>query len=120
MADEYLRNFIRSATEPERDGELSITINTSGLVITGRVVSESRYMEEMANVYSGDGPEEEEVRIGFEEWFGISAERRDESTRYVHLLDAKIMRALGGPITLPAWRGQLDSIVGFALGGLDA
>ncbi len=120
VADEYLQNFIRSATQPESDGTLSITINTSGLVITGRVSSEGLYREAMGEILSLDDlSSAEEVREGLQDWFGQPSEGRDEPTGYIHLLDAKIMRGLGGAISLPAWRGRLDSIVGFTLGGLD-
>jgi hypothetical protein len=119
VADEYLRNFIRSATQPESDGTLSVTINTSGLVITGRVCSEGLYREAMGEIFSLEDLSAEEVRAGLQDWFGQPSEERDEPTGYIHLLDTKIMRGLGGAISLPAWRGRLDSIVGFSLGGLD-
>jgi hypothetical protein len=89
-------------------------------VITGRVVSEDGYMEETARVFArASGNDQEDVRVGMEGWFGRTAAKREDPPRHLHLANAKIIRGLGGPITLPTWRGALDAIVGFSLGGLD-
>jgi len=120
MPDDYLATLIEWATAPEHDGETSITLNTSGLIITGRIVSERLYVAETARYLahiSGEDPES--VLEGLNVWFGRTEEVSDEAPRYIHLAEAKIVGGLGSAIEVDSWRGRLEAIVGFTLGGLD-
>ena len=121
MPDDYLATLVEWATGPEHDGETSITLNTSGLVITGRIVSERLYIAETARYLahiSGEDPES--ALDGLNVWFGRTDEVSDEAApRYIHLAEAKIVGGLGSAIEVGRWRGRLEAIVGFTLGGVD-
>jgi hypothetical protein len=57
---------------------------------------------------------------GVRRFFGIGSGQTENPPNYVHLKEAKIMRGMGGPINVEWWRGRLEAVDGFSLGGLDA
>jgi hypothetical protein len=107
--DAYLQSLVQWASGEQGDVEIALTV--SGIIVTGWVVSEGQYFEGLAKTWEVSTQTLEDI-IG----------RHYEATGapfYFHLRDAQIIPGGGGTTTVDWWRGRLDAVDGFAIGGLE-
>jgi hypothetical protein len=110
--------------------EMGITLQVSGLLVSGKLVSGARYFEGIASDFAHGLAAHPQVakslRQSFEE-FGKLIYEGDAATsarplpHYIHLTDTKFFSTAGDPI--PAgkgvwWRGRIAEVGGFTLGQL--
>ncbi len=123
--DWLLERLIASVNGTDR--EIEVTLLMEGLLISGKMVSGHRYLEEIQKKVIIDEPFGEGMNIANFELktrLEVSAkhyiEQKDRRVaNYVHLFDARfhkgsILKASGQRGVL--WRGDLDKVSGFHLG----
>lgn len=103
----------------------SVTLTTTGGVITGTLISTKEYFDRFSNAFAEAWPggPSEEVRSGFAAWGEhrgselAAAEGGDDP--FIHLKNARFVDGSGA---VPSgaegilWRGKLEEVVGFTLG----
>jgi hypothetical protein len=127
--DGFLQYFVRLVN---RSGlEIGITLNVSGLTISGQLISSKSYFEGLIQEMSSANTDNQ-VKLAFQEAFrkigGIYSQMDDEDDEnqtfptYIHLRNAKMLLA-GGQIIRThrgvLWRGRLSEVDGFCLGSMD-
>jgi hypothetical protein len=114
------------ALVPEKTSiELGITLNLDGLLVTGFIISQAAYFEQLTAGIR-ETKADDEMKAMLEDFLTQLKQPIVESTadqgvfpRFVHLRDAKLypsegqgMPSLGSTL----WRGDIDSVSGFCLG----
>ncbi|RZM78704.1 gas vesicle accessory protein GvpU [Leptolyngbya iicbica] len=114
------------ALVPEKTSiELGITLNLDGLLVTGFVISQEAYFEQLTQGIR-ETKADDEMKSLLEDFLTELKEPIIKSTaekatfpRFIHLRDAKLypsegkgMPSLGSTL----WRGDIDSVSGFCLG----
>ena len=122
--DAFLNLLVKAA---ENNVSIDVTLNVNGLIVTGKLISQKRYYEEVArsmrNPFSNNSKEGVSGILDSLSMLGDlpngSSTEEDESTDYefVHLSDA---HCHSGDISIPTrsapWRGKMTEIDGFMLG----
>jgi len=119
MHDPFLKTLNSSVNQ--QNISFGITLVTPGGVIAGTLISAKSFIDGFADSFSRAWPggPNEDVRGGFVAWGEPGSERIHEE--FIHLKDARYVFGNG---VAPSngdgmlWRGSLDSISGFSLGGL--
>lgn len=129
IKDGYLQTFI--GTVEKVDAEIGITLNVSGTIITGNLVSRQRYWQGVVEDFKSS--ENETARLIGESLGDFEAEDENESPEenvqddtdfeqfnFIHLKNATF---LTNGKNIPTnrgvhWRGRVDSVDGFTLGNL--
>jgi hypothetical protein len=111
--------------------EFGITLQVSGMLVSGNLVSGEKYFEGFAADFSGPFNAEPEVaesiRKNFSSYGEIYRVDNDEATRplpqFIHLKNARFFNTADKPIpgnTGVWWRGRISEVGGFSLGSLRA
>lgn len=122
--DDFLNLLVKTA---ENDVSIDVTLNVNGLVVSGKLISQKRYYEEVArsirNPFSNNVKEDFSGILDSLSMLGDlpngSSTEEDGSTDYefVHLSDA---HCYVGDTSIPTgsapWRGKMTEIDGFMLG----
>jgi hypothetical protein len=127
--DWLLETFVRLANTS--GVEMTLTLTSAGLVVTGLLVSQRKWMDLLvANAGRADsspGAVEfiEAIRTGMEEVMEASDVKDEDQDgppqryRYVHLAEAQIwLGNTPAPDRGTLWRGRIDLISGWALGAM--
>ena len=110
------------------DAEIGITLNVSGLVISGRLISSKVYFKKLLKLMGLEETHSEgdiAVVNPFDRLFQTLADLSNPSNEtqtleYIHLKNARVYlsRNPGIPDNGVLWRGQLSSVDGFSIGEL--
>ena len=107
--DAYLQSLIQWASGEQ--GNVAITLTVNGVIVRGWVVSEGQYFEGLAKMWEVSTETLEDIMGRHYEATGAPF--------YFHLRDAQITSGGGGTTTVDWWRGHLEAVDGFAIGGLE-
>jgi predicted hydrocarbon binding protein len=111
--------------------EIRITLNVSGFLVSGSIVSGAKYFEGFGKDFSSmHSPSDDPERLKdyfskFSEIYTQSIEEDKEipSQDYIHLKNAIFINAAGSSVnSLPGvwWRGRTSEVSGFTLGNPSA
>jgi len=123
-ADWLLQNLVSLA---KRAASLDVTLQTSGGIVSGSIVSGERYIEPLAErsraaVHDDDGGMYEAIAKYFEDFAEVvKADDEDSDGPYfIHLANATIATGSGQtPLSKGVlWRGKLSDVAGFSFGRL--
>jgi hypothetical protein len=121
QGDGLLQILVKGANDS--DLKWPITLNVGGLLISGKIVGNKKYMDHFATLFNDDKVREELKKV-FAEAEAARKETsvEDELPCYIHLEDAKFYNTTGKPI--PAnkgvwWRGRISEVQGFFYGLLE-
>lgn len=125
--------FLQSLVQMANDANLqvAITLQVSGMLVSGYLVSGKQYFEGFAAEFAGafaTHPElAESIRTSFRSYGDIYGRQEEEAEtpppQFVHLSDARFFNTAGNPIPGNRgvwWRGRLCEVGGFSLGVLSA
>jgi hypothetical protein len=129
-ADWFLQSLVNKADQS--DLEVGITLQVSGMLVSGSLVSGRKYFEgfaaDFSSWFANDPGAVESIKKSFSsygETYKADTETYDDSPppQYIHLKNARFFNTVGDPI--PAnkgvwWRGRLCEVGGFSLGSLSA
>jgi hypothetical protein len=107
--DAYLQSLVQWASGEQ--GDVAITLAVNGVVVTGWIVSEGEYSEGLAKTWEVSTETLEDIMGRHYEATGAPL--------FFHLRDAQIISGGGGTTTVDWWRGRLEAVDGFAIGGLE-
>ena len=120
--------FLQSLVNMANNGiEVGVTLQVSGLLVSGVLTGGKAYFEGFAEDFSGglNDPEvAESVRSSFAKFGDIyKKEDGDEPPppQYIHLKNARFFNTSGNPIPGNKgvwWRGRISEVAGFTLGSL--
>lgn len=104
--------------------ELPLTLTVGGNLVSGTLISEADYFEQLASDFSGALPES--VRETAKEMIKslqppAVVDGEDKVHRqFVHMKNAQVFTNASGPITTQGalWRGKVSSVEGFSLGSI--
>ena len=115
---------------------VSVTLNVSGIIVSGRIASRKEYFELLGDQVSRhlNVPDELAGKVGaYIKSFGVDeseeGERTDQAAKdlthihYIHLSDARIFHNSGNPIPYEGgllWRCRIDSVDAFSIGRLES
>ncbi|MGW4828327.1 hypothetical protein ACWEOG_12170 [Amycolatopsis japonica] len=138
--DAILANLLRHVSETEPEGSISMTLSLPSGVVTGKLISATRWMREVAEMHKVDGEETplslfyadfaEEFANEDKNWSEASKYMenlpedyqdavRDQRPRlnYVHLREARFPFGAGiAPQAGGYWRGRASEVIGFTPG----
>jgi hypothetical protein len=128
-ADWFLQRLVSIANSTPL--EIGITLQVSGLLVSGMLVNGARYFEGIAAVLSSGlaaQPELAQAVNGLASFAYIyESDGTDEKLRpgaqYVHLRDARFFNTSGSPIPQNVgvwWRGRITEVGGFSFGRLSS
>ena len=129
-ADWFLQSLVRMANESSL--EIGITLQVSGMLVSGNLVSGKQYFEGFANDFASPFANDPETASAIKDSFGAYGEiygqpKEGEPDRpapqFVHLKDARFFNTAGNPIPGNRgvwWRGRICEVGGFSLGSLSA
>ena len=107
--DAYLQSLVQWASGEH--GDVAITLAVNGVIVTGWIVSEGEYSEGLAKTWEVSTETLEDI-------MGRHYEAKG-APHYFHLRDVKVISGGGGTTTVEWWRGRLEAVDGFAIGGLE-
>lgn len=132
--DALLQYFV-DVVNNNPDLAVSVTLNVSGIIVSGRIASRKEYFELLGDQVSRhlNVPEELAKQVGaYIKSFGVDESEEGESTEktdkdlththYIHLSDARMFHNSGGPIPYEAgllWRCRINSVDAFSIGRLE-
>ncbi|SFE57426.1 gas vesicle accessory protein GvpU [Alteribacillus iranensis] len=119
--DFMLRYLIRLA---DNGAEMDVTLNVSGTTISGRLIGNVTYMEEVKRrLKSEDSALEEKMENFLDKMMHKFAKHTDADeyeTGYIHLRNAKIVDSKRVvPIRGNLWRGKASDVNGFSFGSIE-
>jgi len=108
--------------------EMGITLQVSGVLVSGTLISGAKYFDEFAEQFSGGFKEESELRVSFYKLISsykniYEVESQEANNRpapeYIHLKNTKFFQP--GQKAIPTnngvlWRGRIREVGGFTLG----
>ncbi|EME0092073.1 MULTISPECIES: gas vesicle accessory protein GvpU [Vibrio harveyi group] len=114
ITDWFLADLV--ATCNSMGSSYGITLFSSGLIITGQLISGKEYFELLSDLLSNDDNPPENMFV--QEKSHYENQNLAEKTVYIHLKNAKAMHSDGKAIPNNGclWRGQLSHISGFCFG----
>ena len=120
--------FLQSLVNMANDGfEIGVTLQVSGLLVSGVLVGGKAYFEGFAEDFSSglnDPVTAEAVRGSFAKYGEIYKKEGDDAPpppQYIHLKNARFFNTSGNPIPGNKgvwWRGRISEVAGFTLGSL--
>ena len=129
--DALLQYFV-DVVNNNPDLAISVTLNVSGIIVSGRIASRKEYFELLGDQVSRhlNVPDELAKQVGaYIKSFGVDESEEGESTdqadqdltqiHYIHLSDARIFHNSGSPIPYEAgllWRCRINSVDAFSIG----
>ncbi|NIJ14404.1 hypothetical protein FHU38_004805 [Saccharomonospora amisosensis] len=126
-ADFLLQAFVDAANQMD-DFSMALTLSVPGGIVTGDLVTASRWMNEVATLVEMDGSEAAyHVANVYREQAGLYRRRRAQNrgevlgeVTYIHLRDAQWVTGSGmlGPEPGIHWRGLIVDVAGWSLGRL--
>jgi hypothetical protein len=120
LEGDWLLQTLVSSVNAEDDFELSITLQTGGLLVSGTLISGRRYFVALAKVFTESGKPGEDYK-SISKLGDIYAPKTGstEKPSFIHLKQAQFF----GPGTMPTpssegvlWRGRICDVAGFFLG----
>lgn len=124
--DWFLQSLVAMANNS--DIELGITLQVSGLLVSGTLVGGKKYFEGFAEDFSGVFASEPEVAESIKNSFAKYGEiyKKEEGEeipppQYIHLKNTRFFNTAGNPIPGNKgvwWRGRVSEVGGFTLGSL--
>lgn len=102
--------------------ELPLTLTVGGNLISGKLISEAAYFDQLATDFSGAMPEasREAAKEMIKRLQPAPAAEDENSTprQFLHMRDAHVFTDASKPIVSQGvlWRGKISSIEGFTLG----
>ncbi|OQO90713.1 gas vesicle accessory protein GvpU [Saccharomonospora piscinae] len=126
-ADFLLQAFVDAANQME-DFAMGVTLSVSGGIISGDLVTATRWMDEVATLVEMEGSEAA-YHVGnvYREQAGLYKKRASQNrgevhgeVTYIHLRNSQWLMREGhlGPEPGVHWRGLLTEVSGWALGRL--
>lgn len=125
--DWFLRMLVKVANSST--ASFGITLQVSGMLVSGDLVNGKSYFEGFADELSGALNEFPDVAQSIRNSFAMFGQLYSDPTsyeleepRFIHLRNARFFNTGGTPIpdNRPVWwRGQLSHVGGFILGRLD-
>ena len=118
---QWFANFVNNA---EADISIPMTFTVGGSLISGYLISETTYFNQLASDFSGALPEaaKESGRDLIKILQPKQSAHEDDNAaeQFVHLRDAKVFTDASKPITAQGvlWRGKISSVEGFSLGSI--
>jgi len=132
--DALLQYFV-DVVNNNPDLAVSVTLNVSGIIVSGRIASRKEYFELLGDQVSRhlNVPDELAEKVGaYIKSFGVDESEEGESTdqadrdlthiHYIHLSDARMFHNSGSPIPYEAgllWRCRINSVDAFSIGRLE-
>jgi hypothetical protein len=104
--------------------QVPMTFTVGGNLVTGMLISETEYFEQLASSFASGLPEEnrESAKKMIKALQPLSSPGEDDglASQFVHLLNANVFTSASKPIVNGGvlWRGKISSIEGFHLGSL--
>ncbi len=128
--DWFLQSLVAMANKSNL--EIGITLQVSGMLVSGSMVSGEKYFEGFAEDFSSPFTADPEAAASIKTSFSSYGElyKRDSESnglihppQYVHLKNARFFNTTGN--TIPGnrgmwWRGRISEVGGFSLGSLSA
>lgn len=113
-ADWLLKLLAETATRSE--GTWDITLFVGGSTVSGEIVEQTEYLEDLCNYLEGFGTGADllaEIGEGTKQRVAQAfPEAVERVSEYIHLRNVKI----NGEEATPLWRGRLDAVDGFSFG----
>lgn len=126
QSDWFLQSLVNMVNI--NDLEFGITLQVSGLLVSGNLVGGKEYFEGFAEDFSSSFTNEPEVAENIKSSFaqyGEIYEKKDGEEipppQYIHLKDTRFFNTSGNPIPGNKgvwWRGRISEVGGFTLGSL--
>jgi hypothetical protein len=131
--DWFLQDLVELVNKSNEPGNIGLTLNLGGLLVSGILVSGKEYFEGVANQFKksslSEGSDEKTAKANFEFFSkytviyqnpeGSVLEKLSFSPNYIHLRDARFFF----PSTLPIpstsgvwWRGRISQVEGVVFG----
>jgi len=132
-ADWFLQHLV--AVVNSSGFSIGITLQVSGMLVTGELIGGKAYFEGFSSEFSGALKESEKevdsVRDHFLSIGGVYDEpenalfspKQEQSPHFIHLKNARFMHTAGSPLPTNRavwWRGRISEVSGFVLGSLSA
>lgn len=130
QTDWFLQTLVRMVNNS--DLEIGITLQVSGMLVSGILVSGKKYFDGFAKDFSSpfsENPElAESVRSNFAAYGEIYSQGEENDgevppPQYIHLKQARFFSTSGNPIPGNKgvwWRGRIGEVGGFSIGSLSA
>jgi hypothetical protein len=130
QTDWFLQTLVRMINN--FDMEIGMTLQVSGMLVSGSLVSGKKYFDGFATDFSSPFSESPETAASIRSSFASYGEvyAKDEENgedqplpQYIHLKQARFFNTSGNPIpgnTGVWWRGRIGEVGGFSLGSLSA
>ncbi|SFM39809.1 gas vesicle accessory protein GvpU [Salibacterium qingdaonense] len=115
-SDYVLRYLVRLA---DNGAEMDITLNVGGATITGVLIGNVKYLEELERtLHRGNSDLESKMTTFFEKMsdkFQRETDQDEYESGYIHLRKAKLVDSQGKvPIHGSLWRGKISDVNGFS------
>ena len=121
--DWFLQELVRLVNSSD-ELMIGITLHVQGSVISGQLISATRYFKELGEVVTNAGADSWGSWIAsFGETLAPQDGEEPLPVAYIHLRDARAYFAAGGAIPTNEgvhWRGKINAISGFNIGALSA
>jgi hypothetical protein len=127
-ADWFLQSLVGMANESTL--EIGITLQLSGMLVSGNLVSGRQYFDgfasDFARPFANDPETANPIKESFRAYGEIYGQPKDgepdrPAPQFVHLKDARFFNTAGNPIPGNKgvwWRGRVCEVGGFSLGSL--
>lgn len=112
------------------DFEFGITLQVSGLLVSGNLVGGKKYFEgfaeDFSSNFSNDLEAAKNIKDSFTQYGEIYEKKEDGEIpppQYIHLRDTRFFNTTGQPIPRNKgvwWRGRVSEVGGFMLGSLSS
>jgi hypothetical protein len=115
--DWFLQLLVRSMDEIE-DASIPITLVANGMLVTGRIVSVSKYFRGFAKDFSKD-PDVQASMSSFGKRVDPDADKNRPDPQFIHLENARFIIPGASPVPTERgvwWRGKIKDIAGFSVG----
>ncbi|WP_052177635.1 gas vesicle accessory protein GvpU [Methylotenera sp. G11] len=126
--DWFLQSLVSFANEASL--EIGITLQVSGMLVSGNLVSHKQYFDGFATEFSSaftNSEDAESIKTNISS-YGDLYKSNDENKiqpppQYIHLKNTRFFNTAGNPIPGNKgvwWRGRICEVGGFSLGSLSA
>ena len=128
--DWFLQTLVRMVNESNI--EMGITLQVSGMLVSGNLVSGKQYFDgfaaDFASPFANDPEAAESIKDSFSSYGEIYYQPKEGESdlpppQFVHLKNARFFNTAGNPIPGNRgvwWRGRICEVGGFSLGSLSA
>lgn len=109
--------------------EIGITLQVSGLLVSGKLISGKRYFDgiatDFASPFASDPDVAESIKSSISAYGDIYSKQNENAKmpppQFLHLKDARFFNTFGNPVPENKgvwWRGRIREVSGFVLGTL--